>query len=84
MDRYRKERDELDSHLKAIDESLQEYLASESHEWTSQRDDDRNKSMEERQAMRIQMESMMEELWKQFQKVIVVWRKVMVMVIGIG
>ena len=69
MAKYRQDNDELALMLKKISTDLQELTASEGHEWKGQREDEKNRIIEEKQTMRIQMESTIEDLWRQFQAV---------------
>eukprot|EP00158_Paraphelidium_tribonemae_P005607 Partr_v1_DN27429_c0_g1_i3_m72191 putative coiled-coil domain containing 65 len=68
MNKYRTENEDLSRMLKKISADLQELTTSESHEWKGQREDERNRIIEEKQTMRIQMESIIEDLWRQFQE----------------
>lgn len=68
MDKHIKDKDELASILTRIQSEFQEAEANARHDYQSQRDDARNRHLEEKQALRIQLESINEDLWRQFQK----------------
>lgn len=50
-----------------LDQDFQETESDARHEYQSQSDDVRNKNLEEKHALRIQLESYIEDLWRQFQ-----------------
>lgn len=48
---------------------FQEIESDAKHEYSSLRDDVKNKNLEEKHALRIQLEGTVEDLWRQFQLV---------------
>jgi hypothetical protein len=55
--------------ISRLDHEFQESEADVRNDFQSQRDDTKNRNLEEKQTLRIQMENALEELWRQFQKV---------------
>lgn len=55
--------------IRRMDQEYNDAEADTKHEFSSQRDDIRNRNLEDKQALRIQMETTLDDLWKQFQKV---------------
>lgn len=52
-----------------MEHDFQEVEADAKHEYSSLKDDVKNKNLEEKHALRIQLESTVEDLWRQFQTV---------------
>lgn len=52
-----------------MDLEFQEAEVEAKHEYQSIRDDVKNKNLEEKHALRIQLETNIEDIWRQFQKV---------------
>ena len=52
-----------------MEQEFQEAEAEAKHEYQSMRDDVKNKNLEEKHALRIQLEGTIEDLWRQFQRV---------------
>ncbi|KAJ3353225.1 Dynein regulatory complex subunit 2 [Entophlyctis luteolus] len=50
-----------------MEQDFQETEADAKHEYSSQKDDIKNKNLEEKHAIRIQLEGTVEDLWRQFQ-----------------
>ncbi|KAJ3017057.1 UNVERIFIED_CONTAM: Dynein regulatory complex subunit 2 [Siphonaria sp. JEL0065] len=50
-----------------MEQEFQETEADAKHEYSSQKDDIKNKNLEEKHALRIQLEGTVEDLWRQFQ-----------------
>ncbi|KAJ3076801.1 Dynein regulatory complex subunit 2 [Podochytrium sp. JEL0797] len=50
-----------------METEFQETEADAKHEYSSQKDDIKNKNLEEKHALRIQLEGTVEDLWRQFQ-----------------
>ncbi len=59
----------LTSMLGRLEHEYTEAEADAKHEYQSLREDVKNKNLEEKHGLRIQLEGMLEELWRQFQKV---------------
>ncbi|KAI9221551.1 hypothetical protein BC828DRAFT_68011 [Blastocladiella britannica] len=62
-----KEKNDLLGIVYRLDADFNDTEADARHEYQSARDDVRNKNLEEKHALRIQLEGMIEDLWKQFQ-----------------
>ncbi|KAJ1558798.1 Dynein regulatory complex subunit 2 [Nowakowskiella sp. JEL0078] len=52
-----------------MEQDFQETEADAKHEYSSMKDDVKNKNLEEKHALRIQLEGTVEDLWRQFQTV---------------
>jgi capsule polysaccharide export protein KpsE/RkpR len=50
-----------------MEQDFQETEADAKHEYSSLKDDVKNKNLEEKHALRIQLEGTVEDLWRQFQ-----------------
>ncbi|KAL7751025.1 hypothetical protein RI367_003605 [Sorochytrium milnesiophthora] len=62
-----KDRSDILGIITRVDRDFQETQADMQHEFQSVRDDVKNKNLEEKHALRIQLEGTIEELWKHFQ-----------------
>ncbi|ORZ33276.1 hypothetical protein BCR44DRAFT_63502 [Catenaria anguillulae PL171] len=63
-----KEKNDILGVIYRMDADFTETEADSRHEYQSSRDDVKNKNLEEKHALRIQLESAIEDLWRQFQQ----------------
>ena len=66
---HQKEKTNLTTTILRMEQEFQEAEADAKHEFQSIRDDMKNKNLEEKHALRIQLEGTIEDLWRQFQRV---------------
>ncbi|KAJ2997075.1 Dynein regulatory complex subunit 2 [Globomyces sp. JEL0801] len=64
---HAKERADILGIMTRAEHEFQENEADAKHEYSSVRDDVKNKNLEEKHALRIQLEGTVEDLWRQFQ-----------------
>ncbi|KAI9189130.1 hypothetical protein H9P43_000558 [Blastocladiella emersonii ATCC 22665] len=62
-----KEKNDILGVIYRMDQDFSETEADARHEYQSSRDDVKNKNLEEKHALRIQLEGTIEDLWRQFQ-----------------
>ena len=62
-----KEKAEILGIMARMDQEFQDTEADAKHEYSSTKDDVKNKNLEEKHALRIQLEGAVEDLWRQFQ-----------------
>jgi hypothetical protein len=67
---HEKDKEELSAIFLRMQAEFHESEAQARHDYQSQRDDANNRHEEEKQALRLQLEAVNEDLWKQFQKAI--------------
>jgi hypothetical protein len=68
LDHHEHEVKNLTMMLTRLEQDYAEADSDAKHEYQSLREDVKNKNLEEKHGSRIQLESMLEELWRQFQK----------------
>lgn len=64
---HAKERADILGIMARAEHEFQEVEADARHEYSSVKDDVKNKNLEEKHALRIQLEGTVEDLWRQFQ-----------------
>ncbi|KAJ3042758.1 Dynein regulatory complex subunit 2 [Rhizophlyctis rosea] len=64
---HAKEKADILGIMARMEQDFQETEADARHEYSSMKDDVKNKNLEEKHALRIQLEGTIEDLWKQFQ-----------------
>eukprot|EP00842_Homolaphlyctis_polyrhiza_P000154 jgi/Hompol1/1139/HPOL_001068-RA len=64
---HTKERSDILGIMARAEHEFQESEADARHEYSSMKDDVKNKNLEEKHALRIQLEGTVEDLWRQFQ-----------------
>ncbi|KAJ3043903.1 Dynein regulatory complex subunit 2 [Rhizophlyctis rosea] len=64
---HAKEKADILGIMARMEQDFQETEADAKHEYSSMKDDVKNKNLEEKHALRIQLEGTIEDLWKQFQ-----------------
>ncbi|KAJ3300086.1 Dynein regulatory complex subunit 2, partial [Borealophlyctis nickersoniae] len=64
---HAKEKADILGIMTRMEQDFQETEADAKHEYSSMKDDVKNKNLEEKHALRIQLEGTVEELWRQFQ-----------------
>jgi len=64
---HKRETDEVMDIIFAMEQEFEEAEAEAKSEFTSLRDEIKNKNLEDKHALRIQLEGQVEELWRQFQ-----------------
>lgn len=67
IEQHKQEMNDLQDILFAMEENANEREAEARQEFQSLRDEIKNKNLEEKHALRIQLEGQVEDLWKQFQ-----------------
>ncbi|KAJ3124658.1 Dynein regulatory complex subunit 2 [Nowakowskiella sp. JEL0407] len=67
MVQHARERADLLGIMTRMEQDFQETEADAKHEYSSVKDDIKNKNLEEKHALRIQLEGTVEDLWRQFQ-----------------
>lgn len=65
---HEKDKEALSVIFLRMQSEFHEAEAHSRHEYQSQRDDANNRHEEEKQALRLQLEAINEDLWRQFQK----------------
>ncbi|XP_071946491.1 dynein regulatory complex subunit 2-like [Antedon mediterranea] len=68
VEQHKQEMNDLQDILFAMEENANEREAEARQDFQSLRDEIKNKNLEEKHALRIQLESQVEDLWKQFQQ----------------
>ncbi|KAI9089819.1 hypothetical protein DFS34DRAFT_383151 [Phlyctochytrium arcticum] len=64
---HAKEKADILGIMSRMEQDFQDTEADARHEYSSMRDDVKNKNLEEKHALRIQLEGSVEDLWRQFQ-----------------
>jgi len=67
IQQHQKEMNEIEDIMFAMEQQFEESEADARQEFHSIRDEIKNKNLEDKHALRIQLESQVEDLWKQFQ-----------------
>lgn len=67
MQQHQKEMNEIEDIMFAMEQQFEESEGEARQEFHSLRDEIKNKNLEDKHALRIQLESQVEDLWKQFQ-----------------
>jgi len=67
VQQHHKEMNEIEDIMFAMEQQFEEAEADARQEFHSLRDEIKNKNLEDKHALRIQLESQVEDLWKQFQ-----------------
>ncbi|KAL3895732.1 MAG: hypothetical protein SGCHY_004526 [Lobulomycetales sp.] len=67
LTQHAREMADIMSIMGRMEQDFQDVEADAKHEYSSHRDDVKNKNLEEKHALRIQLESTVEDLWRQFQ-----------------
>ena len=66
--KHAKEKSDIMGIMGRMEHEFNETEADSKHEFSSIKDDIKNKNLEEKHSLRIQLEGTVEELWRQFQQ----------------